>query len=1084
MFRKYNVDLIWWLYLFICSTGLPAREADHPADSVNPFIGTANSLRPSVWESNGGTYPGAALPFGMVQATPEGYRYADKTINWFSFLNHTSGYPNGSSGAFYLMPYIGTVKEGQQKSGSAFSHDNEIARPGYYSVQLQDFDVKAELSVTPRAAICRFYFPQNNKSKIIFNDFSNIEKIGAGGIQGERGNWFFYAKQSQSIQRDSLLGTVYYVEFPTVKDQPLLLKIGFSKTSIEAAKQNLQSEIPAWDFETVQKDAYKTWNKHLSLINVSGGRDEYKQIFYTALYHSFLDPHLESDVCQKPRYSQLSPWDTFRSKQPLVTLLLPDRQLDMINSVLACYREIGHLPEGPMTGNHNIPIIVDSYMKEVRDFDVGLAYEAMRKAVLDSPFVRSDIGKYIQFGYVPAEQSYSVTKTLEYAYDDWALAQLAGKLGFIADRNELLHRAHFYRNIFNPETKFMQAKTTNGLWEQEGFREGDKWTYSWFVPHDIRGLINLMGGDELFVKKLDECFRAGYYVHDNEPALHYTYLFNYAGAPWLTQEWVDQVRRVNYSTKAGGLPGNDDLGALSAWYVFSALGFYPVCPGRPVYDLGLPLFEAMDIQLQNGLLFKVKAPGISAKNKYVTSIKLNGTELSRNWISHNEIINGGELIFEMDSAPSKSAVPINHPAESMTSGRPDFEIQKFLISKNRVYANEPFTARIVVWNRGTAAGTCDLDIFINDKKFKTESVIVDSGATFEIETTLRLYEPGQHSITLASGLKQSVTVKAAKPTIVFNNLEIPSPPVIRVGEAVLIKVGVQNIGSYTTDVPVALTINGQADSSKRITLKPGEQKTITFEKRFDKNGIFKIGLSELPPKRLKVYTEGSKPKRIYMASQYQPLLLLPFDGDSATRTQDLSGAGNILKVHNNVKWVPGIYGNAIQTNSLQGAFVEITESPELKGIATSKSLTMMAWIYPMEEKNFADFFTKGDWNVLQVRASNTAVNFYSGGYQRGEAYSRTTGNWDRHWHHIAGVTEGNYQKLYIDGQLLAEKEMEITGPDGTPTQIGNVNVPWCIGRNAQNPERIFNGYIDDVRIYLKPLPQSEIVKIILNTSED
>ena len=996
-----------------------------------------------------------------------------------SFINHTSGYPNGSSGNFYLIPYIGDIKEDQVNFGSTFSHTNETVSPGYYAVYLQDSFIKTEMTVSPHAGFCKFEGPQGKNVNIVFSDYSDIKVVGADQIVGQSGGWFFYAKVNQPVIKSGHLANKFFVELKASTENSVLIKSGFSKTNGTQAKNNLLEEIPDWDFERIRRQAFNTWNNVLSTIKVKGGTREQKEIFYTSLYHSLLDPHLESDVNQPPRYSQLSPWDTFRSKHPLITLLWPDKQLDMIKSVLDQYKITGQLPPGPMTGNHNVAVLVDSYFKGLKDFDIKLAYEAMKKALLAPHFVRPDVEKYLQYGYVPAEQSYSVTKTLEYAYNDWALAEFAKNCGFIKDSESFYKRSLSYQQIFNPATKFMQAKTKAGDWADEGFREGDQWTYSWFVPHDVQGLINLMGGKERFSKKLELCFSENHYVHDNEPPLHYAYLFNYADTPWLTQKWVNEVREINYSAAPGGLPGNDDLGALSAWYVFSAMGFYPVCPGRPVYDFGVPLFDEMTVQLFNGKILVIKAKNNLPENKYVSAIKFNNKVVDWNWISHEKIMNGGILEFEKSPIPNKEPGE-NKAAESLTTGKPDFRITDFRISEATVKANGPFTAKTTVQNFGDAPGTFDFIVTIDNTQYKTESVFLKAKTDVTVKTKIILFTGGEHILGVSPELKRRVVVKEAGPEFVFSNLLIPTPPVVAVGDSATFTADIQNIGSFEGTVEVELLLDNKKIQLKKVKLGPGELNKVVFVKVFKTAGLKQIAINNLGPQKLRVYQPGEPPKSIYIAQQYAPVLVLGFDFGPSTKIQDLSTNGNDARVINNVNWVPGIYGQAIQTNALNKDYVEILDSGPLQKTGQSKTLSMMAWIFPMDEKNFADFFTQGDWNVLQLRATNTAANFYSGGYQRGEAYAATPENWDRRWHHIAGVTEGNFQKMYIDGKLVSEKEIEILTDNGTAFKIGNINVPWNIGRNAQNPERFFNGYIDDVRIYLKALPQEEIKKVMLN----
>jgi putative alpha-1,2-mannosidase len=410
-----------------------------PVDYVNPFIGTDESIMPSIWEANAGIYPGAAVPFGMVQFTPENYRYSDTRIQSFSLVSHISGYPNGSSRNINIMPVIKKLVNDQMDCSSSFDHNEETTNPGYYRVILKDYNIESEFSVTQRAGMYRLIYPESEDSKLLFFDVDEIHQNDDKYVTGRKGRFYFYAELSKQFDSYGLYRDGMYFQFPTGPSEIVLLKIGFSTNSLNGASANLKFEIPGWDFDAIKNKARTSWNKQLKRIEISSASEEKKTIFYIALYHSFLDPHILSDVNQEDTYySSLSPWDTFRSKHPLLVLLEPEKQRDMLLSAIKRYEQTGWLPVEPITGNHNIPVIVDSYIKGITNFGIHKAYEAMRKSLFQPPFVRCDLASYLEHPYVPAEVSYSVTKTLEYAYNDWALAQFAKILGRDDDYQSLM----------------------------------------------------------------------------------------------------------------------------------------------------------------------------------------------------------------------------------------------------------------------------------------------------------------------------------------------------------------------------------------------------------------------------------------------------------------------------------------------------------------------------------------------------------------------------------------------------------------------------------------------------------------------
>ena len=629
---------------------------------VDPFIGTGG---------HGHTYPGATLPFGMVQVSPDtrltgwdgcsAYHYSDSVVYGFSHT-HLSGTGCSDYGDVLLMPTVGAVRllrgDGTDpESGycSRFSHRNEEAAPGYYRMKLDNGGVIVELTATKRAALHRYIFPKSDRANVVIDLAhrdpvidSRVKIVSDTEIDGYRRSraWaddqrvYFVARFSKPFasygvaRNDTVMsgageasGTNVkaYVTFATEADEPVLVKVGISAVDIEGARKNLRAEIPGWDFDRVRADADGVWNAALGKITVKGGTRDQRVTFYTALYHAMLAPNLFMDADGRYRgrdlaiheaedftnHTVFSLWDTYRAEHPLFTIIEPERTVDFIKTFLAQYEQGGLLPvwelaaneTNCMIGYHAVPVIVDAYIKGIRGFDAREALEAMkRSAGADSRGLEA----YRELGYIPSDtEGESVSKTLEYAYDDWCIAQMARALGKEEDYATYIRRAQSYKNLFDPSTGFMRAKI-NGGWLAPfdpaevnfNYTEANAWQYSFYVPQDVRGLIGLMGGGERFAARLDSLFTVspkttgtelpdvsgliGQYAHGNEPSHHMAYLYNFAGRPWKTQERVRSIMDGLYHAGRDGLCGNEDCGQMSAWYVLSALGFYPVTPGTDV----------------------------------------------------------------------------------------------------------------------------------------------------------------------------------------------------------------------------------------------------------------------------------------------------------------------------------------------------------------------------------------------------------------------------------------------------------------------------------------------------------------------
>ncbi|MBN8851384.1 MAG: hypothetical protein BGO55_09220 [Sphingobacteriales bacterium 50-39] len=1050
-----------------------------PADEVDPLIGTAKSVRPTVWESNGACFPGVLAPHGMVQITPDGYHYTDTHIRGFSYLDHGSGW--SSNGRFLVFPYVGL-----EASPSAFSHDHEESHPWRYEVDLTDYRIHAAFVATIHAGFARMTFPRSDDAHILLSDIGRVTILSDTSLMGYcNGSWFFLL--SNKVFHAVLIeGGGVRLDYRTDSGEVVDIRTGFSTGSVTAATNNLLAEMPDGNFDRYSRGGRENWNTVLSRIEIQGGDATHRKIFYTALYHSCFMPSIVSDADVSPRrYTPTYPWDTYRSEHPLNALLDPDAEGEMIASMLSVYDNTGWLPTGNMLGNHNVELILDGYRKGVRNFDVGKAARAIRKSLLAEPYARRDMGLFHRLGYVPAEHANSVSQTLEFAYNCWAGAKFlkTAAAEVDGDIDTLFRRALSYQRLYDPGTGFMRAKTEGGDFTDGGYCEGTAWTYSWYVPHDVRGLVNLMGGPERFSQKLAECFDKGHYVHDNEPPLHYAYLFDFVGRPWKTQEYARMLTETAYSAVPGGLPGNDDLGALSSWYVFSAMGFYPVTPGEPFYELGSPVFESCILHLPNGKTFTIHAPGSSAKRRYIRSARLNGRVYERPWIGHDVILAGGTLTLEMGAEPNKQwGVAEKDAPQSLTMGRPKFKVAGSSLSRTNASAGDSVEWSCLVSNGGFAAGSVRLDIYMDGRPYASRSVLVGPGRTQQMSIPVVLYQAGAHRITLGrAGLPLLLTIAPKAPSFSYSDLSIPLPHIARPQDSVPVGVMIRNSGSSGGSAPVRLMVDGRTIESRRVFVPSGQEKKAMFMvSGYTLRPLSTIGVNDLPPVTVRLIDDLPLPPfDTAMLKRLGALAMLDFE-DLAS---DRSGHHNDGLIHGTPRWVNGLFGRAVQLDAPHGSYIELKPGQSLDTLVRNEGMTMMVWVYPMEEENFADILCRGDWHTLQLKASNTVVNFYSAGWEGHEVFAPVPANWNRHWHHIAGVTRGDIEELYIDGRLSAVRRMEPRDPDGETGLTDYSNHPWNIGRNDADPTRVFKGYIDDVMIFDKALQPADIHRLMLHLPE-
>lgn len=691
---------------------------------VNPFIGTGG---------HGHTYPGPALPFGMIQPGPDtrldgwdgcsGYHYSDTILYGFS-QTHLSGTGIEDYCDFLFMPTTGKPEFSNKQYASPFQKKNEKASPGYYSTFLDKYQIKAEVTASQRAGLYKFTYPQSKTANIII-DLKHrdkvleswVEIVNDREIKGYRKSsaWakgqelYFHVRYNKPFKsygiaiNDELKpglkkakGTniKLYIQFETNEQESILAKVAISAVDEKGALKNLNAETDGFDFSKILSKAKSAWNKELSKIDAEGTNKKQLTTFYTALYHSLLNPNLYMDVDGRYRgldnqihtakgfnyYTVFSLWDTYRTEKPLLALIDRKRTLDFIQTFLTMYKQGGVLPVWPlaneetfcMIGNHAIPVITDAYAKGIRGFDTKLALAAMKHSVNRKQF---GIDVYAKYGAVMADLEHeSASKTVEYAYDDWCIAQFAKMIGAEADYHTYLTRSQNWKNVYDPSTGHIRARNNGGWWKpfnptevNNNYTEGNSWHYSFSTQQDVNGHMALMGGEPAYQQKLDELFTTtqgltgrdqsditgliGQYAHGNEPSHHMAYLFNFTSHPEKTQYYVNKIMNEQYHDQPDGLSGNEDCGQMSAWLVMSAMGIYPVSPGNNMYNIGTPWFKKMTINLENGKKIVINAPAKNNDNYYINGITLNGKKHNKLFIDFAELANGATLNFSLTAKP-------------------------------------------------------------------------------------------------------------------------------------------------------------------------------------------------------------------------------------------------------------------------------------------------------------------------------------------------------------------------------------------------------------------------------------------------
>lgn len=840
--RHNTLPSLGWLLLLLaftaCSESKPEFQNRDLTAYVNPFVGTGG---------HGHTWPGASVPFGMVQLSPDtrlegwdgcgGYHFSDSVIYGFSHT-HLSGTGVSDYGDILLMPMSGdkllnngSAQGHLQGYASLFSHEKENARPGYYEVDLLDEDIHVELTASERCGFHRYTFSSGepawvlidlvHRDQVLTSDFSWTED---GILSGSRiskawatrqevyfaisfsqeiREWQFY-QDDEAVEGKSAEGqhlkALLRVEDPA---EQLVIKVALSPVSQQNALENLKN-TPSSTFDAAKARADSLWNAELNRIQVSGGSEEQRRIFYTALYHSFLAPNLFSDHNGQYRgmdgkvhqadstrvYTVFSLWDTFRATHPLFTLVQQGRTEEFLRTFLLQYQQGGILPiwelagnyTGCMIGYHAIPVIADALLKDLEGPGAEALYEAMKHSALQRNL---GLDSYQQLGFIPSgKEPESVSKTLEYAYDDWCIAQIARKLGKEKDYQLFSHRAQYYKNLYDAESKFMRARV-NGGWFRPfdpsevnfNYTEANSWQYSLFAPQDISGLTALLGGPDSLEVWLDRLFSAssattgrdqaditgliGQYAHGNEPSHHMAYLYNYCGKPSKSAGVVREILRDLYADAPDGLSGNEDCGQMSSWYVFSAMGFYPVTPGMDYYAIGTPLFDTVSVNLENGKQFRLIARNNGPDRPYIQSASLNGEDWPQSWLPHAAIIEGGELIVEMGAEPSSWATAPEHWPVSAVNDHP-LTISPSISADARTFSDSlqvslhsPDTGVVIYYTLDGSTPTEFAEPYGGAFTLDTTSVVKaaafhpGNGASFPVEAVFHKIEGGR-SIVLSS----------------------------------------------------------------------------------------------------------------------------------------------------------------------------------------------------------------------------------------------------------------------------------------------------------------------------------------------
>jgi predicted alpha-1,2-mannosidase len=1072
---------------------------------VDPLIGTDATHFISEWRSEACTYPGAVAPHGMIQITPEthapgdylrGYYHSQDTIRRFSLVEHFSGWPDGSAGKGLLMPFCleDTLNVQLRNASSYFTHEKEVASPGYYEVFLEDSRIICSFASLTRSAMGKFVFVGEGTKGLILGGFKSFESLNekevrmmintGSGYIGRSSNALYITIRFDHPHEIRDYQKVRILTFPDMENKDVLkFKIGVSYTSAENATLNLDTEIPGWELRMIKQQAEDLWNTVLNRVEVNGGTEEDKIMFYTGLYHASLLPINATDVnkaypgqglneplrADETHYIYYTPWDGFRSLYPLINLLYPEKGKDYLRSALRIYRATGRLPEPEvMTGVHMSVLFADAIAKNIEDFDLKLAYKALSQMILEPPFFRPDMALYDSLGYIPYPHRYATSATLEFAFNDWALSELAARIGEGDVAKILLERSLNYQNNYKPETRFMETRMYDGSWAEASlYAEANKWNMSWFAPHDTQGLINLMGGDEAFCEHLERNFAEEHFVLDNECPMNFPFLFSYAGKPWKTMEWKDKSMRYFFNATPGGIPGNDDWGSISSWCLWGALGFFPVCPGTEELVITGPVFEEVIINHPEAGEVTITASDVSPENIYVQQSTLKAKPYERAFVRQSDLLQARGINFEMGPKPNKSWGANDMPPYSVTTSKSDLKVVSIESEKSKVHSHEAFNLLVEIENTGSI-GSFPMYVTLDNDTVYSDFTLLQKGRSKLVTIPLQLYKGGKSELKVGN---KSVVVVVEATTLSPEEAFMFSEPVVsslvKSGSSIPYHTTVQNVSGQTSALAPALFLDGaNLKTLPEVHLEPGESQEITgILEGLSSTGFHTLSIGNSPTKRFKVFT---KPEET-MVLHYS------FDQVRNGTVLDESGFENHGKIVGRLQYVSGADGQGI---IVQNGHVKVPESKSLA--IEDETLTMICWYKPADEDGKASLVTKGGHNMMKLNGK-WQLQLAIGGWGVGQCsynvpYDPVTKGpkWQDKWCHFAGTRSGDTLNIYYNGQHVSTLAVKGT--------IGRTDFPWCIGTNAEIPiGRTPDGVIDEVMIFAGALNQEQIAAILKKT---
>ncbi|MGM9804081.1 MAG: GH92 family glycosyl hydrolase [Muribaculaceae bacterium] len=1041
---NYSKLIIWLVLMSVCHAGMRAGNAQW----VMPAIGTGHSHAPTMWGNYGGTYPGAVAPWGMVQLSPEtsnrasesGYYHCDSTILCFSTVHHNSGYPNGSHGRIKMAMIRGAVNHFPANwQGRPFSHSLETMQAGYYAVTFADGD-RVQATAAAHSGIYS-YHTQCHETTIAIYDAGNIEVTNNQEVTCSTSNAVI--RFSLPMLRHQLHGDTLLAQFNT-SQHIVDVMVMTSATSHAKARKNGEAELHNGNFDAVKRNTYDAWDKELACVDIVTANSNHKRMFYTAFYHSMLMPSNVADAGEAPRFAGFSPWDTFRTLHPLLSLLKPDVQTAITQSMMQHYEQHGILPKGPMTGFHAIAILLDSYVKGATSCSLSNIHRASMAFYNDNRW--EQLRSYVQNGYVDARHEKSVSITAELAYDDWAMMKICQLLQ-LPDSAAWRQRATNYCNLWDAETLFMLPRhSAQGLLRHAGelgYQESTKVTASLFAPHNVAHLVNLSGGEQAFARRLDATFNSGEVIFDNEPVLHYPWLFVWAHRPDLAMKHVHGIANNCFSATPGGIPGNDDLGAMSSWLVFAMLGIMPVCPGTDQYVMVPPMVDAATLHFANGNTLTISHRG-NKRDDTMPTPQLGDKALDRWFVTHGELLKGGNLTYDW-SRPAQLA--LSRLPYSLTPEPPQFNVT--LMSSKKI-VTEPHRLNSVAYkitNTG-GDGIYTAALMHGNDTLVSKRIMVAAGATACDTLTFRLYKSGNTRLTFA-GQKLSAKVRAPRgeqPRLMCHSIRMT--PVAAIGDSVSAAITLQNITSQPFAGNAAVSDGNATIATLPVKLNAGATATLQIKLPALSVGMHSIGVEGCVA-QLKVCDDALQ------------TTVLHLDFDAEGQAADRSGFHNHGICNGPLMWS----GGALLTG--KDAFVELPTSPSL--MHPYEQITMLTWMKPTGiAHGYVDFFTKGDYTLLKMQGNKLVC--FAGGWGRGQCEATVPPDWCNNWHLVAGVCTGDQVQLYIDARLVATVPVQGT--------IKATEVPWNLGRNAEMPYSRFGAiWFSGTRIFASALTQAQIAQI-------